>query len=554
MKILFLIFFWILSFSVCAQTDIAYAPEKADTSILKYKITILENFINNRNVFSESQIINLIERSYFQQLKNKEDKSNQVDDQKVSIRIKAIITDSINAKVFCEYIFYDDNSTPVYDRNIYLITTDGDLTHISQNSIDAEYNTFLFLSNETRKIYLGGKFPGPGSNANAVWLTNSNLWGDEKLVENNISTNGNFSYYSTSIEPINIPNYDFFGTNEYTINSFFGHEDISTFPSTYTQIGDSKNIGFKIANIDARDWGLNVYQQQSYNSLNLVKDDIVSAFEEMHVSFGDFSNNDISIELNCDKKEIIQGQMLDVVVKIKNNTNKIIKMGGLKHLLYNTDKDTLMIFETGKPFRLNPLSHYTHITDPQGFFFYNGELKTGYLYPGSYEYSIGLAVGKEKITSNKINFKVNPVPDSLKTAFNELYNKNNIKVRLNTNTNKFDRYEMLAEKYKGTFYEKEFYYKLLKQYNYYKAVRNKGEEAKKLRKRAIDLYKFFILKYPNSHFSIYLFGNLYANNSDYKKIITEIIRSLKKNSPQCKLLEVIKDQLDGYKEIKYLLK
>ncbi len=46
------------------------------------------------------------------------------------------------------------------DLNQYLITTNGNLSSLSQNRIDAEYSTFLFLDNESyRKVYLGGKYP-----------------------------------------------------------------------------------------------------------------------------------------------------------------------------------------------------------------------------------------------------------------------------------------------------------------------------------------------------------------------------------------------------------
>lgn len=184
------------------------------------------------------------------------------------------------------------------DNNLYLITTNGSLNNLSQESIDAEYNTFLFLSNESRPIYLGGKYPGSSSNGNAVWLTNSDLWFSGKYVQN-IKVLPNYTYYSAKIDITDIPSYDIFGSNEYSVNSSFGYENINVNPYSYTQIGNSKDIVFKVVNDDARNWALDVYQQQSYNSINFTEEKIKNAFKEMNVNITDvlIKNSNLSDEI-----------------------------------------------------------------------------------------------------------------------------------------------------------------------------------------------------------------------------------------------------------------
>lgn len=169
------------------------------------------------------------------------------------------------------------------DNNLYLITTNGSLSSLSQNKMDAEYNTFFFLPGETRKIYLGGKLPISHSNYTTVWLENSSIWNPrhtENIYSSDINDN---NYYGIPIGLRDIP----LQSGEYTVNANVGLESGGTYTSYSTT-----NLTFKVSpNYEDRDWGLRVYQQQSYNVLNITKDEIVSAFKDMKVYLGTNGNN-----------------------------------------------------------------------------------------------------------------------------------------------------------------------------------------------------------------------------------------------------------------------
>lgn len=171
------------------------------------------------------------------------------------------------------------------DNNLYLITTNGSLNNLSQKSIDAEYNTLFFLPGETRKIYLGGKLPANNSNYTAVWLENSSIWNPRHTENIHPSDINNNNYYRIPIGISDIP----LQSGDYNVYAKVGLES----GGTYTPYS-TKNLTFKVSpNYDDRDWGLRVYQQQSYNVLNLTKDEIVSGFKDMKVYLAANGNDNI---------------------------------------------------------------------------------------------------------------------------------------------------------------------------------------------------------------------------------------------------------------------
>ncbi len=268
----------------------------------------------------------------------------------------------------------------------------------------------------------------------------------------------------------------------------------------------------------------------------------------------------MEIELQCYKNEIIQGELLDVLVKIKNNTNDTIITGAPKHFLHAIDRDTSIVIEPSNAYiEIPPYGIYSYFIDPLEYIGYNEESNPCYpwyyWFESKYEYSIAHFVGDEKFISNKIQIKVNPVPDSLQSSFNELKDDIQNPAVINFATYKSEKLESLFENFKDSYYGKEFYYKLLKGYNYYEAIGNKGEGAKYLRERAINLYKNFILNYPNSDASYTFLKWIYFNYSDNMFLLDEIISFLKKTDPNCWLLEALNNQPDYmFKEIKHLLK
>jgi hypothetical protein len=666
------------------------------------------------------------------------------------------------------------------DLNLYLITTNGSLNSLSQNAIDAEYNTFFFLPGETRKIYLGGKLPVNNSNYTSLWLENSIIW-NPRQVEGIFSTDINSNnYYSIPIAPRDLPAQ----SGDYNVYARVGLES----GVTYTPYS-TKNLTFKVSpNYEDRDWGLRVYQQQSYNVLNITKVEIVNAFNNMHVYLAplgneniidvnhslsaetinwdrtkpfetnelivyayqkvypnitntnlamatyasDFPNegllfyikdyniingtaenlngvtfasgvtvarlpvvsfvfvkrirdnfasdwedkaisavsihelghlwcdeftdnathslwhngdnknqciminpyvvdqngdpddmtkniltylgfceghlqrgmnvswvlkqyapfgekasgsnqsiftfngdikalnniqseNKLDVKIESDKKDFVKGKFINVLVKVKNISADTIKLSFPEQHLYSYEESKTINYypsSTDLPFiAIPPFQEYIYSIDPLMFINHKKEdrgLLPGlpwYYWPvGEYDYYITYKINNVEYNSNRIPINIKPVPDSLIIAFEDLKDDINNPPILNPLTYRTDKYESLFEKYKGTFYEKEFLYKLLTNWNYTNAIYNK-EEAKILRSRALELYKKFILKYPNTSEAYDLFSNLVGNYNENNELVAEILDNLRTNNPKSKLLETLANQPEYMnKQIKHLLK
>ena len=167
-------------------------------------------------------------------------------------------------------------------------------------------------------------------------------------------------------------------------------------------------------------------------------------------------------------------------------------------------------------------------------------------YEGNYEYHISQFVGQYEFTSNKVQIKINSVPDSLQQALQDLkFNPNKISTTKDIET--------LFEKFKGTFYEQEFYNRLLRNTVYYDAILNKTKDEE-LREKVLKLYKEFIIKYCNTANAYSRFNWMMIDYNDNKAAIEEILTTLKNKKPDCKLLEVLRNQPEYLnKEIEYLL-
>jgi len=270
-------------------------------------------------------------------------------------------------------------------------------------------------------------------------------------------------------------------------------------------------------------------------------------------------NTDLEIELSCDKTEFIQGESIDVLVKITNNTNNTFRMRPPKHYIYDFNKDSTFTSQFGNGLiEIPPSGNYYYMLEPTSYLVFCGiDFSTHTLKPGNYEYYLSLFLGKEEFLSNKINIKVNPVPDSLVVAFNNLRYDPNEPYAIETHEEYAEKYietyKGYIEMYKGTFYEQQYFFKLLVHPYFNSAIRNK-DDAKDYREEAIKLNKEFILKYPNTSHAYGLFQVIMFNYTDNQALVEEILTSLKNNQPECKLLEVLRNQ-PGYlhKQLKHLL-
>lgn len=255
-------------------------------------------------------------------------------------------------------------------------------------------------------------------------------------------------------------------------------------------------------------------------------------------------NQDLDIEISSDKPEIIQGESIDVLVKVINKTNKAVIMGAPKHYLYDYNNDTNYTNHYGEGrvhVEIPPNGSYYFLLDPQSYLLFKGmDFSTNSFPPGSYDYYMSLFVGGKEIKSNAIKLRLNPVPDSLKQAYEDLQFDPKT---YDPNKNYLLEAEKKFRKYKGTYYEKVFYKRLLQYPKYL-------EEKRELKENA---FRDFVLKYPNSEDAYYIFQRILGFNND--KFTEDIIAHLKTNSPNSKLLLVLKNQPEYMnKQIKYLLK
>lgn len=252
------------------------------------------------------------------------------------------------------------------------------------------------------------------------------------------------------------------------------------------------------------------------------------------------NNKTLSIEISGDKSEFIQGETLNFLVKMTNNTGDTIITHVIRCYLNDFHKDSVYTGQSRYGWIIiPPLGHYYYFNSPADFIIKGTDWTNRTLFPGNYEYYI--SSDNKEFVSNKIHFKVYPVPDSLLVAYNDLiYIPGEVKT--------IRDYEALYEKYRGTYYEQEFLRKSI----YEAAII--FDDHPEYREKAISLSKLFILKYTDSEEAYHLFKFLMTNYPDNKAVIAEILKSLITDKPDCKLLIVLRSKPDQvFKQIKSLL-
>ena len=71
--------------------DPAYAPIKADTNVIIYKVAELENYLNNASEYNYEQSVTFLDEAYFIELKNSKDLIDRtIENSKLSIQVNKI--------------------------------------------------------------------------------------------------------------------------------------------------------------------------------------------------------------------------------------------------------------------------------------------------------------------------------------------------------------------------------------------------------------------------------------------------------------------------------
>ncbi len=279
-------------------------------------------------------------------------------------------------------------------------------------------------------------------------------------------------------------------------------------------------------------WHLKQYSPYGEESTFMGMSTLLASASKPNHSYND---DDIEVELTCDKTDLIQGESINIFLKIQNNTDDTITISSIKNSIYEYGNDSTFTNRRRGGIIIPPLGRYYDLFDPSDYLVFSGiDFSTNFLKPGIYKYNLSVLTEKNEVVSNTVRITINPVPNSLQKAFNDFGTNNNTPRTTET-------FEKLANKYKNSFYEQQFYFKLLISSDYYNAIRGK-EGVAEYRNKAINLNKEFILKYPNSNLAYRLFNRIMRNYTQNQLLVEEVLTSLKHNQPECKLLEVLRNQ------------
>lgn len=264
--------------------------------------------------------------------------------------------------------------------------------------------------------------------------------------------------------------------------------------------------------------------------------------------------NKLTINISTEKQNYIKGELIDAFVLIKNNSGDSIKFNYSKFYLITDKSETLSqpSFNDGSVAVIAPYGEIKILMSPlETIAFKDDDTRGDADYPwyywsvGNYKYYFSLTSGGKEYFSNKLLISIKQIPDSLTFLFNALKRDIRNPALLDFDTYKFEKYETLFEKCKGSYYEREFYHNLLTQKNYYNSIANRVE-GEKIRTRALELYSEFIIKYPDTFTAYRLFEKLLYAFETNKFIIDEIIGALKSKKPKCLLLQVLENQAKSW--------
>jgi hypothetical protein len=252
-------------------------------------------------------------------------------------------------------------------------------------------------------------------------------------------------------------------------------------------------------------------------------------------------NIDFSITIKTSKQIYIQGQKIDVMVTIQNKTGKTISAPGL-FIAILTDIDSNKTIE-GDGEAIYWGSHSVSIAPHGKYMFYSSpcdeasafspikiltRVPWAVFYPGNFDFYIEYVYNKKIYTSNHVNFKILPVPDSLRTAFQDVMAPSQLVA--GSQDVSYPGYLKALENNTGGFYERECLEKILSTSSYKYALWG-DPKTEFLYSKAIELYEEFMSKYPDNRFSLsmwkfILVAQHYRNNVELlTKIFTGIFET-----------------------------
>lgn len=261
--------------------------------------------------------------------------------------------------------------------------------------------------------------------------------------------------------------------------------------------------------------------------------------------------SNVNVHLSLDRDAYFEGQRMEPLIEIINNTDSDTLFGNYKGMLINKT--------TGKEFpdiSLHGRSG-TYLTTVKGkdtqftaLWLYGGARACNRVTPpfsipaGEYEFYLYKGKPENKITES-INFRINEPPEEMREAFAMLSSEVNTTEKIGNIT---AWWKMLYEKYQGTIYDYE-YSSLVIDMTYLDLLRI-GDE--KYKQEAKEFIESFFRKYSNSQSAIGYYIKFKSNEEKYKiyKELTKEIEQIARTKDADKLSygrNILLEEIEDYK-------
>jgi hypothetical protein len=287
------------------------------------------------------------------------------------------------------------------------------------------------------------------------------------------------------------------------------------------------NVSWKIGAYLADQLPTSLYRQNS---------NIYAYSSKSQVGFDSGEDVELQISVSMPDVQFLKGKAIDILITAKNISDHTVEF------YPSSLRESLVLLENGEELRnavnYSPDNLPVMLRSGEEYYLYSDPaqltnnskkytvetMRNAQLDEGNYKYRAGFVVGENIVWSDSFSFRVIPVPDSMKSVFDEyMTKKRNISMR---------RYDLSGDIYpeipdlKHDYYDKEYLNYILTYTSYYEALEAGGSGI--LYKRASDLVEKYILKYPNTNFSSGFFQLIltYRKSPGNNELLSRIVNKM----------------------------
>lgn len=258
------------------------------------------------------------------------------------------------------------------------------------------------------------------------------------------------------------------------------------------------------------------------------------------------NTDEITFHITAEKNIIKKGKIINILCNIINNGNQSVKFDSriyfhIEDLSRNImlpvrRSNTIIINLKEGQNRLSIINPFTTINYKDEFNHPMASYPWPYIKEGRYRIYFSIETEKGKVKSNEIEIEVLQLNEEDQLLFQQLI------AQVETHKTKDESYNLLRQNI-DSFYAAEYYY-------LYGSLDTDvlSKEGHYQREEVINLIKEHIIKFPNSSKSARLYGYLERDFDDCQQAIEEIVETLKAESPECWLLQIIEYTKELIKE------